>query len=191
MLFHALSMLCGLGTATFATSATGWRTASGLTLGFAAAAVLIRPERLPNPVWTGGLVALAAILQLVRPGVRPLTAASGGALAGLWSSILRMQGLPPAPALILAAALPAISAILTARRPAFAPVTLREEALVVVLLLGLAVAMAPEVSAGWRSALALNLEEKNSVGQIVPAWVLFLSAVSAALGGLYSLWTRR
>lgn len=194
LLFHALWMLCGLGTVIFATAASRrWYGLGALALGFAVAVLSFPSERLPDPVWTGVLVALAAVLQLVRPGQIALTAVCGGALAGVWSSLLRIQGLPLPPALMLAAALPAISVWLAARRPAFAPAAVREEALLAVFGLGLAVAMAPGVLAGWRSALALNvsIDENSHVNQIVPAWTLLLGGASVALGGLYSLWTRR
>jgi hypothetical protein len=216
LLFHALSMLCGLGAATFATVAAACRLEArrqkaearrfssvfrllaslfvlggALAAGLGAAVVSIGPERLPDPVWTAGLVALVAILQLIRPGLYILTAACGGALAGLWSMLLRSQALPPAPALILATALPLVAVCLAARRPNFAPVALREEALLLMAALGVAVAIAPDIAAGWRSAVALNLADEGPVNQIVPTWVVILSGASLALGGLYSWWTHR
>jgi hypothetical protein len=57
--------------------------------------------------------------------------------------------------------------------------------------LGLAVAVIPEVSAGWQSALALNREGKDSSNQIIANWVLVLSAASVVLGGLYGVFRRR
>ena len=194
LLFTALLMLCGLGTAIFATTAARKRGAlAALGLGFATGAVLIRPDVLPNASWTGGIVAGVAALQIFRPDVRFLAPLCGGALAAMWSALLQIQGLPPVAALILAGIVPALSAYLSGRREAFAPESLREEAMLALVVTGLVVAMIPEVSAGWRSALALNREEESALAasQFLSGWVLVLSAASVVLGGLYSLLRRR
>lgn len=189
--FHVFWILCGFGAAVFATTATnGWQGRLGLALGFAAAAIGARPGHLPDPAWAGGLTALAVVFHIFRPGRRVLAAACGGVLAGLWCSLLQMQGVPLAPALALAIALPVASALLAARRPAFAPPELQEEALLIVLGLALVVAVFPSVREGWRSAVALNLAmERNSA--VAPAWGLLLGASAAVLGGFFSFWRRR
>ena len=191
LIFYALWMLCGLGAAVFATVEPGGRQRPlGLALGFAAAAVLALPGRLPDPAWTGGVVVLVAVFQLVRPGQRGLAAVCGGVLAGLWSALLKAQGAPLTLAVGLAAALPAVSTWLTARRPAFAPPALREEALLIVLGLALVVTVAPEVHGGWRSAVALNLGVEDTPREGVPPWGLLLSGAVLALGGFRSFWRR-
>lgn len=164
---------------------------AALAAGFVIALILIRPEALPDPGWTGCLVAGVAALQIFRPDVRLLAPLCGGALAGMWSTLLRIQGLPLPAALLLAGIVPAVSLYLAARRPGFAPDALREDAMLAMVALGLAVATIPQVSAGWQSALALNREEKNSANTIIANWVLVLSAASVVLGGLYSLLRRR
>lgn len=191
-LFHALWMLCAFGTTVFATASARTRLAlPALMLGFLVSAVWVRPERLPDAVWVGGLVALVAVLQLVRPGrADVLTIASSGALAGVWISLLEIQGLPSALALAIGAALPVASAVLTARRPAFAPVALGEEALLVVLALGAVVATVPSVLEGWRSAVALNVTDRSGSNTLVPIWTLWFLGTSVTLGGVYSLWRR-
>jgi hypothetical protein len=153
--------------------------------------VLIRPEALPNAGWTGCIVAGVAALQIFRPDVRLLTPLCAGALAGLWSVLLQIQGLPWPAAIAAAASVPALSAFLSIRSPAFAPEALREEAMLAMLFMGLAVAVIPEVSAGWQSALALNREDSASTNRILANWVLVLSGASIVLGGLYSLLRRR
>lgn len=191
-LFHALWMLCALGTTVFATASTRTRLAlPALMLGFLVSAVWVRPERLPDAVWVGGLVALVAVLQLVRPDrADVLTMISSGVLAGVWISLLEIQGLPRALAWAIGGALPVVSAALTARRPAFAPAALREEALLVVLALGAVVATVPSVLEGWRSAVALNVTDKSGPNALVPMWTLWFLGTSVALGGVYSLWRR-
>jgi hypothetical protein len=164
-----------------------------LAVGFAAGSIFIRPEALPDPAWAGCIVAATAMLQLFRPDVRWSGLLCGGALAGFWSALLQIQGLPLGAAMILAAAVTATSAYLAQRSTEFAPEALREEAMVAVIALGLAVAIIPEVTAGWQSALALNREGGNSSNQnqIIANWVLVLSAASVVLGGLYGVFRRR
>jgi hypothetical protein len=197
LLFTALLMLCGLGAAIFATNGIGKRETLGfLALGFVSAAMFIRPEKLPDPAWIGGIVAAVAALRIFRPHIRWPGLLCGGALAGLWTALLEIQGLPLGAAMILAGIVPSASAYLTHRRAEFAPEALREEAMLALVALGLAVAIIPEVSAGWQSALALNREaEAGATGpdqnQIIANWVLVLSAASVVLGGLYSLLRRR
>ena len=192
LLFTALLMLCGLGAAIFATTTAGKRSSLiAMSIGFAAAVVLIRPQALPNPGWTGSIVAGIAALEVFRRDVRWLSPLCAGALAGLWSVLLQIQGLPLPAAVLVAAVVPAVSAYLAARRKGFAPQALREEAMLAMVALGLAVAIIPEITSGWQSALVLNREQGNSSNQIIANWVLVLSAVSVVLGGLYSLLRRR
>ena len=194
LLFTALLMLCGLGAAIFATTgATKRETLRFLAVGFAAGVIFIRPEALPAPAWAGCIAAASAVLQLFRPDVRWPGLLCGGALAGFWSALLQIQGLPLGAAIILAAAVTAMSGYLAQRRPEFAPEVLREEAMVLMVALGLAVAVIPEVSAGWQSAIALNREATDSANQnqIIANWVLVLSAASVVLGGLWGAMRKR
>ncbi len=192
LLFTALLMLCGLGAAIFATTAAGRCGALALlSIGFGASAVWIRPQALPDAAWTSSIVAGAAAVEVFRRDFRWLAPLCGGALAGLWSALLQIQGLPPSGALTLAAAVPAVSAYLAVRRKTFAPEALRQEAMLAMLALSLAVAIIPEVMSGWRSALVLNRDPGNHPDPIIANWVLAGSAVSAVLGGIYSLLRRR
>jgi hypothetical protein len=198
LFFHGLWILCGVGAVVFSAnpvSSSRWTQSRGfgsLIFGFAIGMAFISPDRVPDPVWVGGVAALLAALLLFKPRTSIMVAAGyAGFLAALWGVLLRVQGTPAVLAIVLAAAVPAISAILTVRRPLFAPVHLREEALLIVLVLGLAVSMAPGVSAGWQSAVALNLEEKRTAVQAVPGWTIVTMLAAASLGGVYSLWTRR
>ncbi len=191
-IFTALLMLYGLGPASFAAAAAGRRGAlAALFAGFGGAAIWISPRVLPDPGWIGSIAALAAAVELFRRRFRWLAPLCGGALAASGSALLQIQGLPPYAALPAAAALPAISAYLAVRRKEFAPAELREEAMLVTIALGLAVAIIPEMSAGWRSALALNREQGDSSNVIIADWVLVTTAVSLVLGGFHALLRRR
>lgn len=193
LLFTALLMIGALGAAVFAATANVKREALGtLALGFVLATIFIRPEVLPDPRWTGCIVAGVAVLHIFRPHLRWPALLCGGALAGFWSALLQIQGLGRGPSLAIAAAIPAVAAGLALWRRDFAPESLREEAMLVMVVLGLMVAMIPEISEGWRSALALNRADENAqANQVMSGWVLVLSAASVVLGGLYSLLRRR
>ena len=183
-------MLCALGSATFATAAAGrWSVGSlgAMLLGFVVAAAWLQPD----PVWTGSLGVLVAGFHIFRPGARVVTAAAAGVLAGLWSGLLQGQGVPVAPALMLAGSVPGVTAWLAAWRTDFAPPELTEDAMLGVCALGLVVAVAPDIAAGWRSAAMLNLEPGGGVRGIIEVWVLVLSAGAVALGGAHALWRRR
>lgn len=191
LLFLALWMLCGFGAAVFAAvAARGWWTVGIAVAGFVLGAVSAGPDLAVDPSWVATLAALVAVLALAWPGHWVLTALACGALAGIWSALLQAQGLPPTAAVPAAAAVPALSAWLANRRPVFAPPRLRDEALLAVVVLGAAVAVAPGVLDGWRTALTLAVDAR-SVGQSVPAWTVALSVGSLAGGGLYAAWSRR
>jgi len=192
LLFTALLMLCGLGAAIFATTASD-RAGGVLALigGFVVTAVFVHPQAVPDPAWTGSIAAGVGAFELFRRQARWLTPLCGGALAGLCAALLRSQGWAPAIALLIAALIPGVSACFAWRRKDFAPEALREEAMAFMIALSLSVAIIPEVMAGWQSALALNRTEGNSTNLIIANWVLVLSAVSVFLGGLYSLLRRR
>jgi hypothetical protein len=192
LLFTALLMLCGLGSASFATTASGKReTIAALALAIVIAAARIPADALPDARWIGCVVAAVAAIQIFRTDVRWIGPLCGGALAGLLGALVQIQGLPFAIGVLLAAAVPSVSAYLSGRRPKFAPEALREEAMLAIVALGLAVAVIPGINAGWQSALALNRDAGISSSQTIANWVLVLSAASVVLGGLYSLLRRR
>jgi hypothetical protein len=76
-------------------------------------------------------------------------------------------------------------------RPVFSPETLREEALLIVCTLGLAVAVLPSVLDGWQAARNLNVPVENVAREAIPTWTLSVIATSTLLGAAYALWSRR
>ena len=190
LFFHALAMLCSLGSVAMATFAVGPRNLAALAIGFAAASLAVRPSNLPDPAWVGGIVAGIAAAAVLRPRYAALFAATAGILAGIWMPMLEVAGVPLAAAALIAAAAPLCSALFS-RDSRFAPLVVREEALLFVLVIAVVVAVAPGVAAGWQSATALNLQQKEVGAQVVPAWTLLLTLGAAAAGGLYTVWMRR
>jgi hypothetical protein len=195
--YYGLWMLCGIGTAVLA--ADGAHPRRNLILiaaGFAAGAVLLRVGRLPDVTWIAGATAAAAALLVVRPTPASAATASiaAGLIAAVWASLLQGLGVSTSASMLLAPFAAVCSAVLAARSRAFAPERIRDEALLLVTALGIVLAVAPGMLAGWQSAGALNLEGKGPAdvaAQSLPGWTILMTLGAASLGGAYSVWTRR
>jgi hypothetical protein len=189
---HGLWLVSGLGAAVFAAAAGGRGPAfGGGALGFGAVFALLRGGWTPDPSFAGALTALAAGMLLYWPRARGAAGAAGGALAALLASDAAARGAPAVWTTLAAAAIPAAAAALAARDPRFASRRMREEGLLLVLILGIVLAAAPGIAAGWQSALALNIEGgAGAPGRAIPVWVAAVGAGSAALGGAWALWRR-
>jgi hypothetical protein len=193
LFFHGLALLCSLASVVFATLDARPRGLALIAVGFLAAVLAVRPFSPPDPAVVGGLAACLAVVAILRPygWTRAVIALSAGALAGLWSTMLGLAGVSLPVAVTVGCAAPAASACFSRVRCDFAPPGLREEALLVVLIFGVVIALAPGVVAGWQSASVLNLQQQPVTAQVVPMWTLLLTLGAAALGGLYTGWTRR
>ena len=186
MLLHAVSLLCALAAAVFATSVRDGRGALAAAAGFLAGVAWLQSA----PGWTGVAVGGVAGLSLARPLGAPASSAvslAAGLAGGLWSRMLVGYGLPPWAAWLLALGVIAVAAACSGREPRFAPPAVREDALAVLGVLGLAVAAAPGMGAGWRAAQAMNLEADDMIQAGVHPGVLLGLAAVVALGGLHAL----
>jgi hypothetical protein len=189
-----LWFVCGLGTAVFAALTPVSRSGAVLSaVAFVVGAGWMRLPFAPATAAVGVTVFVAAAAYLVRPPRPILGHALAGLLAGLWTGVLERQGLPLAAAIPIAMAVPALSAMLRARRVEFAPAPLRDEALLFTVVLGLFAAAAPAIVDGWHSAVTLNLQasQPDAARTAIPAWAVSLSAAALAAGGLFSIWSRR
>ena len=191
--FYALWMLCALGAVVFAVAAARHRREQAfVAVGFGAGALFAAPERLPDPAVVGTLTAAAAAVYLFRPRYALLAAGFGGALGGMWTALLEVQGLPLAVALIAGAVALVVPAHLARHRAAFAPELLRDDSLLAIAVLGIAVATLPAILDGWQAAGNLSAtSDRPAAATAVPLWTLTLILMSASLGGLYSFWSRR
>ena len=190
--FHALWMVCALGSIVLAAGAA--RT-TGLTLIFTAAfliaAILAHPGTIPDATVIGAAAATAALLMLCSARWAWCAAALGGAVAGAWVVLLQMQGLDRISSTGLAAAI-LIGTIWQVRRTrTFAPESMRDEALLIVCLTGAAVAILPGVLDGWQSATTLNVSFDERTVQAIPGWTIGLVAMSLLGGMAHSVWRSR
>jgi hypothetical protein len=191
--FHALWMLCAFGVVVHAaTAARRTRDLLALAAGFIVAVVIAGPQHLPDPAWVGVVTAAAAVVLLFKPRLAIAAAMWGGALGGMLTAMIEVQGLHPIAAVAAPAALAATTAWLTRVHPAFAPDVLRDDALLGICLMGLVAAIVPGVSDGWQAAANLTIEPASPAPMNpVPTWTVALVGTSTALGILYSLWSRR
>jgi hypothetical protein len=191
--FHALWMLCALGTVVHSAAASRRvRDVMALAVGFVIATVVTSPQRLPDPTWVGVFSAGAAIVVLFRPRFAVVAAAWGGALGGILTAMTEVQGLHSAASAGPIVVLMATTVWLARLRPAFAPDVLRDEALLAVCLFGLIVAVVPGVIDGWQAAANLTIEPATpGPSTPIPAWTLALVGTATALGAAHALWSRR
>jgi hypothetical protein len=190
--FHALWMLCALGSVVFA-AAAGRSVGHALALaaGVAAGAAFIARIGLPDPAWVGSLAVGAIAIYLFRPRYALVSAFFGGTLAGLLSGLLQEQGLPFPAAVLIACALIGASAWLARTRPRFAPALLLDEGLLAVAVIGVVTAALPSILDGWQAAGNLAVGGERQGPPAVPMSTLMFLLVSTLLGALYSSWSRR
>ena len=192
MLLHVLGIVCGLGVVAFAARVPArLRDAAFFGGILAAAAGLIGATRVPDPVWVGTFAALGAAVALWKPGWTWAATASAAMLAAVWIAVLGAQGMPRPAAYVLVLCFAAASSVLAARRPAFAPARLIEEAFVLVTVLAVMLAVAPAIADGWNSASALRALPLNPPAMESSAWVFAVVGGAAILGLIHSLWRRR
>jgi general stress protein CsbA len=175
-LTYATWLLCGLGAVVLTASARrSWQTL--VILGVVS--IVSGIWMVTDPRWIGFLTAAAAVSMIVRPSWDWVAACAAGLLIGalgysVWFVV------PTAVGVAAACAIPLPRRII------------REEALAGLVVFGLLLVLVPSVTAGWRSALALNVANQTNSGQAVPNWVLLLVVGSVIVGGLYQgLYRRR
>lgn len=185
-------MVCALAALVFASASA--RPASrtlAFAFGFLVALWRVSPASPPDAEWVGVLAATAAVITLGWPRRIWVGALSGGALAGIWVTLFQLQGLPRPAALAVAVGVTALTMWQTRRRPRFAPEVLIEEAVVVVAVAGVTLAILPGILEGWQSATLLNVQVESSAPPTTPLWVFFVVAMSLTSGMAYSLWSHR
>ena len=190
MLLFTIGLLCALAAAVFATAVRDVRSAFALSVGFLTGAVWLSP----SAGWTGVVVGAMAVLMLFAPRWAPVSLAApmtSGLSGGLWAQILGGYGLPAWLAWPLAGGVMAVSAVASLRDPRFARPAVREDALVAITVLGVTVAAAPGVAAGWRAAGGMNLAANDMTRPGGGPGMLLGLAAMLSLGGLHTLWRRR
>lgn len=189
--FHALWLLCAVAAVAFAARAAArTRLLLATGVGYLLALAWSGVDRLPDPELAGVVAALAALVYLFRPGLDWAAAASGGVLTGMLTTLVGAVGAPPPLAVGLVGLVVGVTVWLVRARPGFAPDVLQEDALLIVGLTGLSVAMLPNLLDGWQAAANLNVPAETA-RRAIPAWSMTLIVVSMLLGAVSSVWRRR
>ena len=151
--------------------------------------MLWRTQPLPDPAFIGGGAGVLAGWSLLRPRVVVVLPLYAGLLAAVMVLALRAQEVAW-PLAALAAAPAAVSVMLARSKTHFAPESIRNEALLLVLALGLITAVAPGLADGWQSAAGLSAQDNPNAAPAMPVWVLWMTALAAAGGGVFAMWRR-
>jgi hypothetical protein len=141
----------------------------------------------------GLLLALLALARLRARWFGPrLTLLAGGLLGGLWLQVLAGLGYPPLLQWsFLAVLMPAAIACSLWHPPYRAPQPL-EDALLITLAGGLALALLPGLGAGWRSAQGLQQQDLAAVPAVAAEpWSFVVVALCLVLGAVRGLWRYR
>lgn len=188
-----LWLVCAMGAATFAASSSARPLAlSAAVAAFCATAWWIAPAGVLDVASTSLVAAIGAGWMLVRGVSSTVAGLLAGALAAAWAGLIASQGLPFPVAVGVAAMLPMASAVLHARRVTFAPPSLRDEALLFLLIVAVTTAALPSIQYGWGMAGSLALQSDASQPETsIPGWLAVATLGAAALGGLSTIWSRR
>lgn len=193
ILANALWLLCGLSAVVLA-ALTGrrWIGRVGLAVGFVLAILAIPAWVSLQMEWTGGLAVAGAVVLLFRPRYAVVASIAGGALAAILGLLVAQQGIPQLVSLAATAVLVILPAVLASRNPRLTGEEIRDEALLGICLAGLVVALTPGIQEGWRSAAALNVGGGGvDAGRAIPAWAMWVAAISLLLGGAHYVWRRQ
>lgn len=199
MELHAFALLCGIATVTCCAhinshSSEGWRWLLTMVLGLALLPpfALLLPNVVPLAMQASHaalLIALAAMSLLRRPSAH-MALYYGGFLTALWISTLLTAAYPLLLAVLLPLAAALTTQLLALYRPGFRSESLLQEALIVLLMISLPVALVPELIAGWRSATALQGIDPATVAAPLVSGVgaVTVAVMCVLFGILYTRW---
>ena len=105
--------------------------------------------------------------------------------------MLASHDIPREAAAVLTLIVVGATAIGARYRESFAPARLKEEALLIVLLLGIVVAAAPAVSSGYLTAAQLRAVPLGDSSIPLSAGAFAIAGACGIGGALFSLWRRR
>lgn len=199
-MFGVVTLLCAVAAVTFCAGANGRISLIPATVGYILATFLfLTPPLLPSlsfpsfslvvqPTQLAVVLAMVAGYGLLASHRSGVLMVFGGIAAAYWSAMLDSQGIPLAAAIAGPVLVSLASVFCTLSRPGFASLQLRDEALVIVMVLALAQAIVPTVMDAWRSAAvfqdaALTYDNGRETLLVLTQMALFF-----VLGALYQGW---
>jgi hypothetical protein len=200
MAVQAFALLCALAAVTCSASATRaiqlWYWPAGALPGI----VLFNPAWLALPFAAPLAIepAQSALLLVLLAGASLRGAVSvavllsaGGLLSVLWLQVLLSLAWPLPLALPLVLVCVLLAMFCKLRRPGFCPVDLHEEALVILLVAALALALVPDLVRGWSTALGLQAVGADGNAETGNAGVLWVAAGFVVFGAVFAQWQYR
>ena len=194
------ALLCGLGTVGFTACADRGKQGIYWLAGFVGLFVLIRPLGIfpfnngllaVNPTQIAMVLALAAFLKLQKTHLIPHAAVFGGMLAAFWIDMLIRQGYPTVPVITMVTGVALLAFLGSVYRSGFVSPPVLDEALIIILLMALFVAIIPDAISGWQSATSLQGIDAGQGAQTGNPGVLLLIFSFVILGSLYAGWKNR
>lgn len=167
--------------------AVGWLLGLGLFCSWG-----LRPPLVQVPTTQGALtMAMGMGVLLLRTPKTWAVLGGAGLLSAAWTSALQAL-YPTALASLLPMALALLTAFLHLRSERFCPPLMRQEACLLLLVLGQVGGLVPDLWQGWNSTAAIRagdiVDDQTRQSIQIP---LLLSAASVVLGLLYARWRYR
>ena len=137
------------------------------------------------------VLALAAFLKLHKTRLAPQAAVFGGMLAAFWIDMLIRQGYPVVPVMAMVTGFALVAFLGSVYRSGFVSPPVLDEALIIILLMALFVAIIPDAISGWQSATSLQGIGAGRETQAGNPVVILLTISFVLLGSLYAGWKYR
>jgi hypothetical protein len=133
------------------------------------------------------LVVLLAVFLLAFPARMLMFLPAGGLLSVLWAGALQAQGFPAWLAWLTV--IPALAATLHYSKggSAFCTPALLQEVLVLLLVAGLAIALVPDLAAGWETGSSLAAADAENAAPLDGSASFLLSALCFGCGALHAI----
>jgi len=146
----------------------------------------------PGAEAVGLLVAALGIAQVTTHRYTWIGPVGAGALTGSWAVHLIEAGAGVWLTVPVVLVGPVIGAWRARHQAGFTGGQVRDEALLLLVGLGLFAAMLPTVTEGWQSAATLAASPASDAPpQAIPAWTTVTVVTALTLGGLHAAWRRR
>lgn len=153
--------------------------------GRATGLLFVEPEQLAT------IVALAALYKLENENHSTAAAMFGGALMALWINALNLAGYSWSLASVFVLLVAVITILCAIYRSTFVSYEYLNEALIIVLLMAVAIAILPTAIAGWQAAAGLQGLESSQASNSQNLGVLLLVLVFVFIGIIYGKWKYR
>lgn len=186
------ALLCGLSSVCFCACIKQHKALFYYLTGFCISLAVFNWNYLEiEPIPFSFVIMLAAFVQIKNPVRTHFALFCGGLFAGMWVRVIFLQGLSVWLALFLVLGFSGITLYLSLNRKGFTNSILQDEAMSMIFILALGLAVFPELVTGWQAALNLQkIDAGKNSDKIAPS-VLLIMLFFTLLGVLYSRWKRR